>query len=36
MAATYRLGIWRRFRHVVARALLRVGFEPRHTYLSMA
>jgi hypothetical protein len=36
MAAPYRLGIWRRLRHVLVRALLRVGLGPRYTYLSMA
>lgn len=33
MAAQYRLTLWRRALNQLVRALLRVGFGPRHTYL---
>jgi deazaflavin-dependent oxidoreductase (nitroreductase family) len=33
MAATYRLGMWRRLLNALVRALLRMGLAPRHTYL---
>jgi len=33
MAATYQLGLWRRLANAIVRALLRLGWGPRQTYL---